>query len=361
MASNILAGKRLLSAAATEGRRRPVALFLNTIRLDYDNQLDFSKIQELCDFRRHDIDSIEDHDEMVALVDEHQAEIVITKEMPVPAEAFERFPSSVKLLCEAGTGFNNIPVAAARARNVPVCNCPTYSTDAVAHTAITYLMNFSCSMLKQQKMLLEQDRSNFTGPFTLPLSEINGKALGLVGGAGKIGTKVAQVALALGMDRVFISSRSPQLPKDHPLAGDSRVICVSSANLDVLLSESDYISLHTPLNDQTRGSFGKAQISKMKPSAFLINTSRGAVINEAELIDCMKENVIAGAALDVTTIEPLPMDSELWNLPNVVLTPHTGWRRLETRQRLVDITAENIEAYCNATEGNEADMINIVN
>ena len=276
MASNLVVGKRLLSAAATESRRRrPVALFLNAARLDYDNQLDFSKIQDLCDFRRHDTDAVKDQDEMVALVEQHEAEIVITKEMPVPAAAFQRFPSSVKLLCEAGTGFNNIPVAEARERHVPVCNCPTYSTDAVAHMAITYLMNFSVSMFDQQRMLWEKNRANFTGPFTLPLSEINGKTLGLVGGAGKIGTKVAQVALALGMDRIIISSRSKQLPENHPLRDDDRVECVSNTNLDVLLSESDYVSLHTPLNEETRGTFGRAQISKMKPSAFLINTSRG--------------------------------------------------------------------------------------
>lgn len=143
MATNLLPAKRLLSAAATEGRRRPSALFLNASRLDYDNQLDFSRIQELCVFHRHDVDAVHDQDEMVALIEKHQAEIVITKEMKVPAETFARFPASVKLLCEAGTGFNNIPVAAARQRHVPVCNCPTYSTDAVAHMAITYLMNFS--------------------------------------------------------------------------------------------------------------------------------------------------------------------------------------------------------------------------
>jgi len=269
---------KIAAAAAMEGRRRPVALFLNASRLDYDNKLDFRKIQELCDFHRHDTDYVKDQDEMVALVEKYQAEIVITKEMIMPAETFQRFPTSVKLLCEAGTGFNNIPVKAARVRNVIVCNCPTYSTDAVAHLAITYLMNFSCSMFDQQRMLWEKNRDNFTGPFTLPLSEINGKTLGLVGGAGKIGTKVAEIALALGMDRVLISSRSPKLPDDHVLAKESRVQCIQSSDLDQLLSQSDYVSLHTPLNDQTRGTFGRAQISKMKPSAFLINTSRGVRI-----------------------------------------------------------------------------------
>ena len=138
-----------------------------------------------------------------------------------------------------------------------------------------YHPHFAPSMFDQQRMLHEKNRANFTGPFTLPLTEINGKTLGLVGGAGKIGTKVATIALALGMDRIIISSRSKQLPDTHPLRNDTRVECVPNTNLDTLLSESDYVSLHTPLNDQTRGTFGRAQISKMKRSAFLINTSRG--------------------------------------------------------------------------------------
>ena len=97
----------------------------------------------------------------------------------------------------------------------------------------------------------------------------------------------------------------------------------------------------------------------MKTTAFLINTSRGAICREEELIEGLKGGLIAGAGLDVTTTEPPPMDSELWDLPNAWLTPHTGWRRIETRQRLVDMTADSIEAYCKATK--EEDMINIVN
>ncbi|CAB9525075.1 Glyoxylate/hydroxypyruvate reductase B [Seminavis robusta] len=125
-------------------------------------------------------------------------------------------------------------------------------------------------------------------------------------------------------------------------------------------NQPDYVSLHTPLNHQTRGTFGRAQILQMKPTAFLINASRGAVCNEEELIECMKEKMIAGAGLDVTTTEPPPMDSELWKLPNIFQSPHTGWWRIETQHRLVTMTAENIEAYCQANN-KEEDMINIVN
>jgi glycerate dehydrogenase len=262
--------------------------------------------------------------------------------MHVPADYFAEFSSTVKLLCESGTGYNNLPVQQARNAGIPVCNIPTYSTEAVAHMAITYIMNFSVSMFEQQRMLLQNDRSNFIGPFTLPLHEINNKTLGLVGGAGRIGTKVAEIGLALGMN-VIISSRRGSLPRDHILHGNPRVQCTD--NVDMLLQQADYVSLHTPLNDETRGTFGQAQISQMKPTAFLINTSRGAVCKEDELIECLQQGLIAGAGLDVTATEPPSPDSPLWTLPNCWLSPHTGWRRLETRQRLVDMTAENIAAF----------------
>jgi glycerate dehydrogenase len=300
------------------------------------------------------VDKVTDAAEILAQV--QGAEIVITKEMPVPAAVFQSFPDSVKLLCEAGTGYNNLPVMEARSRGVLVCNVPTYSTEAVAHMAITYLMNLSVSMFDQQRMLLQGDRSNFTGPFTLPLSELNNKTIGLIGGAGMIGSKVADICLALGM-KVIISTRAGKLSESHRLANHPDVSTVK--DLEPLLRNSDYVSIHCPLNDETRGSFGRAQLEMMKPTAYLINTSRGAICNEPELIQALKDGVIMGAGLDVTTTEPPPEDSEIWNLPNCWLSPHTGWRRIETRQRLVDMTADSIEAYCKATK--EGDMVNVVN
>ena len=333
-----------------------MAVFLNAARLDYDRQLDFTRLEALCErLTLHQTDKVTDEQEILDLV--RDADIVITKEMTLPAAVFAKFPpGKVQLLCEAGTGYNNLPAQAARAANVAVCNVPTYSTDAVAHVAITYIMNLSVSMFQQQNMLRQGDRSNFTGPFTLPLGEINGKTIGLIGGAGRIGTKVAEIALALGMN-VVISSRAGELPVDHVLFNRAKVECTSSVNS--VLQRADYVSLHTPLNDQTRGTFGRAQLEQMKPTAFLINTSRGAVCHEGDLINCLKEHVIAGAGLDVTTTEPPAPNSPLWDLPNVWLSPHTGWRRLETRQRLVDMTADNIQAYCNAQTEN--DLINVVN
>lgn len=367
-------------------KKKPIALFLNCSRLDYDSKLNFDKLASITDFRRMDVDAITSIPEIVRLVNEVHAgtEILILKEMTLPSDAVEQFSSNsninggVKLICEAGTGYNNIPLDTCKNKHIQVCNIPTYSTDAVAQTAITYIMNFAMNMFQQQSMLdRSNDRSNFTGPFTLPLMELNSKTLGLVGGSGRIGTKVAEIGLVLGMN-IIISRRKPSaaagpaaatdtdtdtdttpppsLPESHKLLNHPNV-CVTY-DVDELLEKSDFVSIHTPLNNETINSFGKNQIAKMKSTAYLINTSRGKVINENELINCLENKLIAGAGLDVTQTEPPTSDSKLWSLNNVVLSPHIGWRRLETRQRLVDMTTDNIVSYIN-TNGN--DCINVVN
>ena len=336
-----------------EQQRRPKTVFLNAARLDFDHTLSFERLAKVTDLTLYDkVDNLT----TVSSILEHiptNTEIIITKEMEIPMEAFHEFPSSVKLLCEAGTGYNNLPVDEARKKNVLVCNVPTYSTESVAHLAITYMMNFSCSMFGQQRLLEKSnDRINFKGPFTLPLHELGGKTLGLIGGSGEIGSKVADIALALGMN-IVISSRKGSLPSDHRHYHNNRVRVVTK--LEDLMPLSDYVSIHCPLNEETKKSIDGRLIRLMKSNAYLINTARGGIINEIELIECLKENVIAGAGLDVTDGEPPSDDSELWTLDNCILTPHIGWRRQETRQRLLDMTIDNIENYI---EGNPSNVVN---
>jgi len=325
----------------------PKAIFLNSARLDYDNALNFSRLSSLTDLTFNSVDSISSDAEIANLVNKSNAEIVITKEMEVPSSALAKFSTNVKLMCEAGTGYNNIPIQQARSQNIDVVNIPTYSTESVAHMVITYIMNFSAAIFQQAKKLNDGDQSNFK-VFQHPIYEITGKKLGLIGGSGTIGTAVTEVALALGME-VLISSRSGKIPSGHKYESNPRVKVVP---LDELLSTSDFVSINCPLNNETRHSIGSREIRLMKPTAFLINTARGGIINEKEMIQCMKENVIAGAGLDTQEVEPPNPESELWKLKNVFLTPHIGWRRLETRQRLVDMTTDNIESYINGTAQN---------
>ena len=262
-------------------------------------------------------------------------DILITKEMPVPGEVIKQLPDSVRLICEAGTGFNNIDIEAAKTRGIVVCNVPSYSSQAVAHLVMTCVMNFSCSMVQQQLKIARGDNLGWRSIGSLPHFELQGKTLGLVGGRGSIGSAAADLALALGM-KVLISSRSPE---PSPKQG------VEVVDMQALLQRSDFVSIHCPLNPQTRHSIGSAELTQMKPTAYLINTARGPIINELELVKALKDGSIAGAALDVHEVEPLPVDSPLFSLDNVILTPHIGWQRLETRQRLMDTVAENCSSF----------------
>lgn len=333
-------------------RRRPNTVFLNSARLNYDHGLSFERLSEMTNLTLIDVDILHSSSDILSHIPP-DTEIVITKEMEISKETFSQFPDSVQLLCEAGTGYNNLPTTCAKSRGVEVCNVPTYSTDSVAQLAITFMLNHSCSMREQHRMLDQKnDRSNFTGPFTLPLQELSGKVLGLVGGSGAIGSRVADIALALNMN-VVIQSRSSTLPSTHHLAQQNdRVRLVTS--LEDLMAVSDYVSIHCPLNDSTYRCIDGKMIRKMKPTAYLINTARGSILHEEELTQCLKERVICGAALDVVEDEPLSQDSELWTLDNCVLTPHIGWRRKETRQRLVDTTADNIQSYI---DGNSINVV----
>jgi glycerate dehydrogenase len=341
------------TSSVSRALRRPSALFLNSARLNYDQKLDYSRLSSLTKLHIHNVDNVKCSNEILSLLQTHQPEIVITKEMEVPSKIFldANFPPTIKLLCEAGTGYNNLPIDVATDKKIHVCNIPTYSNESVAHMVITYIMNFSAAMFDQARMIYkEQNKSNFK-VFQHPIYEITNKTLGLIGGSGTIGTNVMDVAIPLGMN-ILISSRGKELPQHHKYYNHPNVKIVS---MEELLKQSDFVSINCPLNHETKHSIGRKEIELMKPTAFLINTARGAIINEQELIGCMKENIIAGAGLDTQEVEPPSDDSELWSLDNVFLTPHIGWRRLETRQRLVDMTADNIEAYI------KGELMNVVN
>ena len=319
-----------------EGAPTEKVVLVNAQRLDFDQRLDFTALALTGTVVRHYEDC--PSDAKIAELCEG-AVVIVNKEIPLSAALIAALPASVKLICEAGTGFNNIAMEAARARGILVTNVPAYSQDAVAQLVVTFVLNFSCSMVAQQRMLQEGDRSNFIGSLQLPHFELAGKTIGLVGGRGNIGTKVARLCVALGM-RVLISSRDTE----KPAAVEGSAI---ASSLDELLAESDFVSLHCPLTDATHHLIGAAALAKMKSTAFLVNTARGAVVDERALCEALGADSppIAGAALDVQEVEPPPADSPLYTLPNVVLTPHIGWKRLETRQRLMAGVVANIKAF----------------
>lgn len=299
---------------------------LNAKKMNFDGKLDFSVLSS--DVTVYDDTTTEELPGRI-----QGADIIVTKEMPVSAEMIQRFPESVKLICEAGTGYNNIDLEAARKKGITVCNIPAYSTERVAHTAIMMILNLSSTMQVQMKMLANGNHDNFTKNLQVPHVEVNGKTLGVIG-AGHIGRKVIKIAQALDMN-ILVYTRTP--------GEDEKGIRYVS--LKELLEHSDYVSLHCPLTESTKHMINKETLKLMKPSAFIINTSRGALIDEAALIEALKNGKIAGAGLDVQETEPPKETSPLYTMENVLLTPHMGWKGLETRQRLVSILADNIKNF----------------
>ena len=299
---------------------------VNASKMNYDHALDFSILSN--DVQVYDNSTNEELIERI-----QGARVVVTKELHVNAELLSQFPGTVKLIVEAGTGYNNIDLNAAKERGITVCNIPAYSTERVAHTVIMMILNFASTMQQQLGMLAKGDRSNFTKYLQVSHTEVNGKTLGVVG-AGHIGMEVIKVAKALGMN-ILIHTRTPKADGDG----------VRYVSLDELLENSDYITLHCPLNDQTKHMINKETIAKMKPNAVIVNTGRGPLINEADLCEALAAKRIAGAGLDVQEVEPPAEDSPLYTLDNVILTPHMGWKGLETRQRLVGIIRDNVQAF----------------
>lgn len=308
---------------------------LNGARMNYDGKLDLTSLAS-------QVTVYEDtsSDQFLQRIEGY--DVIVTKELPVGGELISRFPSSVRLICEAGTGYNNIDLQAARAKGITVCNIPAYSSQRVAHTAIMLLLNLSSSMGLQMRMLARGDRSNFTRHLQADHLEVNGKILGVVG-VGNIGREVIRAARALDLE-ILAYTRTPREDGNG----------VRFVSLETLLRESDYVSLHCPLTPQTRHLINRETLGLMKPTAFLINTSRGALVDEAALIDALKEGRIAGAGLDVQETEPPAEDNPLYEMENVILTPHMGWKGLETRQRLIALLAENIRAFA------EGKPINVV-
>lgn len=304
-------------------------VFLNSARLDFDQLLDFREIAELGTLTNYMDSSEEEILEKVA-----GQNIIITKELPLNGKIIDQFPSSVRLICEAGTGYNNIDLDAAHRKGIAVCNVPGYSTEAVAQLVITFMLNFSSSMVRQQEMIRNKDFTNFTSHLQVPHYEIQGKTLGIIG-VGTIGKQVMKIACALGM-KILTYSRTAKVYEDSH---------IKSVSLEELLRKSDFVSIHTPLTTETKHLINKNRLNLMKPSAFLINTSRGGLINEKDLITALQNKVIKGAALDVLEQEPPELDNPLLFMNNVILTPHIGWKCLESRQRLIKILSDNISAF----------------
>jgi glycerate dehydrogenase len=310
---------------------------LNAKLVNYDGNIDYSQIaSEVVIYDETPEDKI------LERVDGFT--IVVTKEMKLSDSMIRKFPDSVKMICEAGTGYNNIALEAIREKGIILCNIPAYSSERVAHTAILMILNLASSMQKQLRMLSEGNHDNFHKHLMVDHVELNGKTLGVVG-YGNIAKEIIKVAQALGM-KILVSTKTHRADEGN----------IHFTTTEEVLRQSDYISLNCPLNEETRHLINKETLSMMKSTAYLINTARGSLIDENALIYALQNNIIAGAGLDVQEIEPLDDSSPLYTMDNVILTPHMGWRGLETRQRLITLVQQNISAFSKGQPINRVDQ-----
>ena len=243
----------------------------------------------------------------------------------------------LRLVCEAATGVNNIDLEACRERNIPVRNVAGYSTDSVVQTTFMHILSLMGNAPYFDNTVKDGTYSKGTlfTDVSRPYIEMKGKRIGIVG-MGAIGTGVARVAEAFGMEVVYYSTSGTGHCKEWP-----------SISLGELMSTSDVISIHAPYNERTAGLIGAGELAMMKPSAIIVNMGRGGIVDETALAEVIDNDLIGGAALDVFTKEPLPGDSPLLRTRHpekLRFTPHTAWASTEALTRLVNCIADNIRA-----------------
>ncbi len=293
--------------------------------------LSWDGLKDLGDVTIHDYTPA---DQIVARAQD--AEILFTNKTPLTA-ATQAQLNKLTYIGVLATGYNVVDVKAAAARGVAVTNIPTYGTSSVAQMVFALLLEL-CHHVQLHSDAVRGGEWSASRDFCFwktPLVELQGKTIGIVG-FGRIGRQVAKIADAFGM-RVLAQDK---FQGPAPDLADFRW-----AELDELLAQSDVVSLHCPLFPDTAGLINQETLARMKPSTFLINTSRGGLIVDQDLSDALNRNQIAGAALDVLSVEPPPADNPLLKAKNILVTPHISWATAEARARLMGIAVDNLKAY----------------
>ena len=267
-------------------------------------------------------------------------DVMIINKVKVTPELIDAAPK-LRLICEAATGVNNIDLAYAAQKGIPVRNAVGYSTDSVVQATFMHILSL-VGNAPYFDNVVKSGAYSAGGLFTdvsVNWWELAGKTIGIIG-LGNIGSRVAKVAEAFGMKVCYYSTSGTSHCKDYP-----------SLPLDELMATSDVISIHAPLNERTDGLIGEHELNLMKKSAFIVNMGRGGIVNEAALAKAIDEELIAGAALDVFVTEPLPQDNPLLHTRHperLRLAPHVAWASAQARTRLTAIIAENIRTELSA-------------
>jgi len=273
------------------------------------------------------------------------AEIIITNKVVIDKPLINKLPT-LKYIGVTATGYNVVDVQAAKEQNIVVTNIPAYSTDSVAQLVFSHILNVAnrvelhANTVKAGDWTVNPDFAYWKSPQL----ELAGKTIGIVG-FGRIGQKVAEIAKAFGMNVIF-QNRSPKtnIPEG-----------MKQKTLAEVFAESDFVSLNCPLSDENNAFVNRSLLETMKPTAVLINTGRGGLINEADLAEALNTGKIAGACLDVLSTEPPSAQNPLITAKNCFITPHIAWATFEARQRLMNITVDNIRNYLT---GNPLNVVN---
>ncbi len=307
---------------------------MKTVFLDFktvsNNDIDTSRLDDLLsDVAYHDVTAPSELAPRVA-----DAEVIVTNKIRIDREVMDASPK-LKLIALVATGINNVDLDTAKERDVAVCNIRAYCTEAVVQHVFAMLLALTQHLDGYQKLLKEgawRDAPQFC-LLNYPIMELKAKKFGIVG-FGELGRAAAYVAAGFGM-RVLIANREGTPPREGRLV------------LDELLAESDVISLHCPLTPETEKMISEPELRLMKPTAILINTARGGLIDSQALADALRAGEIAGAGIDVLPQEP-PVDGNPLladDIPNLIVTPHIAWGTREVRQRAIDEVTANIEDF----------------
>ena len=289
----------------------------------------FEPFERLGEFVSYDNSTPEEARERVRDID-----VLLINKVLVDKALIDSAPN-LKLICIAATGVNNIDVEYAASKGIPVRNAVGYSTDSVVQSTFMHILSLVGGAPYFDASVKSGNYSR-SGMFTDPnwnWWELAGKTIGIIG-LGNIGKKVAHIAEAFGMNVCYFSTSGTGHCKDYP-----------SLSLEELLRKSDIVSIHAPLNEKTKDLIGREQLALMKPSAYLVNMGRGAIVVEKDLADAVDAGVIAGAGIDVFVTEPVPEDHPYLRMAHperMRLAPHVAWASVEARKRLVGIMAENI-------------------
>jgi glycerate dehydrogenase len=305
-------------------------VFLDASTL-HSGELDLSVLQRQGSLTTYPVSAESEIPERIA-----NADIVITNKALMTAKNIASAPD-LKLIVSCATGVNQIDLDAADAANVVVSNVADYSTPSVAQHVFTFILNFATQIPQFNQQSRGWPEFPIFTSLAHPCFDLAGKTLGIIG-LGEIGGATARLALAFGMN-VLVLAREESKAKRMPE--------LSRVPAENFYSSSDFISLHCPLTPATQGCINQQTLSQMKPTAYLINTGRGPLVNEADLAEALDAGTIAGAGLDVLSSEP-PSPSNpliLSDHPQLMITPHTAWSTLEARQRLLAGVAENIDSF----------------